>query len=87
MYKEINAQGGLMMSEAVQVALVSGLCVAIPTIIVNLINNSTNRKLMEYRLNVLEEKQDKHNDIIQRTYILEEKVKVVNHRLDDLEHH
>jgi hypothetical protein len=40
----------------------------------------------------LEKKQDRHNDVIERTYKLEEvtalheeKIKVANHRIDDLE--
>lgn len=49
-------------------------------------------KLSNYRIEQLEKKVDKHNNIIERTYkleenskILEEKVKVANHRIDDLE--
>lgn len=42
-------------------------------------------RLTNYRLEQLEKKVDKHNSIIERTYILEEKMKVVNHRIDDLE--
>ena len=42
-------------------------------------------KLTNFRLKKLEEKVDKHNAVIARTYILEEKVKVANHRIDDLE--
>jgi len=42
-------------------------------------------KLTNYRLSQLEKKVDKHNSIIERTYILEEKMKVANHRIDDLE--
>lgn len=45
-----------------------------------------------YRLDQLEKKVDKHNSVIERTYALErkadvidEKMKVANHRLDDLE--
>lgn len=41
--------------------------------------------LIAYRLEQLEKKVDKHNSVIERTYILEEKVKVANHRIDDLE--
>lgn len=41
--------------------------------------------LQEYRLKKLEEKMDKHNNVIERTFVLEEKVKVANHRIDDLE--
>ena len=55
-----------------------------------------NRKsvaLVEYRLKSLEEKVHKHNEVIERTFIvekrldvLEERGKVANHRIDDLEH-
>ena len=51
-----------------------------------------NSKLTNYRIEQLEKKVDKHNNIIERTYkledndkLLEEKIKVANHRLDDLE--
>lgn len=42
-------------------------------------------KLTNYRIKKLEEKVDKHNMIVERTYVLEEKVKVANHRIEDLE--
>ncbi len=42
-------------------------------------------KLTNFRLSQLEAKVDKHNNIIKRTYILEEKMKVANHRICDLE--
>jgi hypothetical protein len=41
--------------------------------------------LVAYRLEQLEKKVDKHNNVIERTYLLEEKIKVANHRIDDLE--
>lgn len=51
-----------------------------------------NTKLTNYRLEQLEKKVDKHNSVIERTFILEEhlavhdeKFKVVNHRIEDLE--
>ena len=57
----------------------------------------SNRKaqaLMEYKLKELEKKVDKHNNLVERTYrleeahaVLEEKMKVANHRIDDLEAH
>ena len=52
----------------------------------------TSSKLTEYRLKELEKKQDKHNQVIERTYKLEERMelveerqKVANHRIEDLE--
>ena len=42
-------------------------------------------KLTSYRLSQLEKKVDRHNCFGERIPVLEEKLKVVNHRLDDLE--
>lgn len=51
-----------------------------------------NTKLTNYRLEQLENKVNKHNNLIDRTYKLEEttklqaeKIAVANHRIDDLE--
>lgn len=41
--------------------------------------------LVEYRLKKLEEKVDKHNSVVERTYGLEKDMRVVNHRITDLE--
>lgn len=45
----------------------------------------TSSKLTAYRIQQLEEKVDKHNNFAQRIPIIEEKLKVVDHRLNDLE--
>lgn len=49
-------------------------------------------KLTQYRLEQLEKKVQAHNNLIERTYKLEErtelqeeKIKVANHRIEDLE--
>jgi hypothetical protein len=49
-------------------------------------------KLVNYRLQQLENKVEKHNQVIERVYRLEqreaveeEEIKVINHRIDDLE--
>ena len=42
-------------------------------------------KLTAYRLSQLEKKVDRHNGFGERIPVREEKLKVVNHRLDDLE--
>lgn len=38
------------------------------------ISNRSTRKIMEYRIKALEEKVDKHNQLIERTAVLEGKV-------------
>ena len=73
------------------------------TLIVCLINNHYQRieaerkqnetiSLIKYQICELSEKVDKHNQLIERTYRLEqqqtlteERLKVANHRIDDLE--
>lgn len=42
-------------------------------------------KLMTYRIEQLEKKVDKHNNFAERIPVVEEQIKVINHRLDDLE--
>ena len=42
-------------------------------------------RITAYRLEQLEKKVDKHNNFAERIPVLEEKIKVSNHRLDDLE--
>lgn len=72
-------------------------------IIVCMINNASQRKasekqhnatiaLIEYKLDELSKRVNKHNNLVERTYaleqheaVIEEQVKVVNHRIDDLE--
>lgn len=41
-------------------------------------------KLVNFRLNALETKVDKHNNVIERTYRLEENVKELTHDIEDI---
>ena len=45
----------------------------------------TSAKLTAYRIKKLEEKVDKHNGFAERIPVIEERIRVVNHRIDDLE--
>lgn len=42
-------------------------------------------RLTTYRISELEKKVEKHNKVMERTFVLEEQIKVVNYRLSDLE--
>ena len=51
-----------------------------------------NSRMSNYRIKQLEKKVDKHNNLIERTYAIEqhnavvdEEIKVANHRIEDLE--
>lgn len=42
-------------------------------------------KLISYRIEQLEKKVDEHNQFARRMPVVEEQIKVANHRIDDLE--
>lgn len=45
----------------------------------------TANRLSNYRIQQLEIKVDKHNNFAGRIPVIEEQIKVINHRMDDLE--
>lgn len=50
-----------------------------------LIGSFGGSRLTAYRIEQLEKKVDRHNHFAERVPILEEQMKVANHRIDDLE--
>ncbi len=76
------------MTEAVIVALLS----LVGTLVGAYLANRKSAALVAYRLEQLERKVNKHNNLVERTYALEkrmavtdESIKVANHRIADLE--
>jgi len=76
--------------------VIAAIVSAAGAVLVSLINShyqsNATRKLIEYKIDELTKRVDKHNNVIERTYKLEEltalqeeKIKVANHRIDDLE--
>ncbi len=77
------------MSDTVVVALLSLL----GTLAGSYFASRKSTALIAYRLEQLEEKVNKHNQVVERTFrledndkLMEEKIKVANHRIEDLEH-
>lgn len=77
------------MSETIIVGILS----LIGTLIGSLGGIMAANKVVVYRIEQLEKKVEKHNNVIERVYELEkddavikEEIKVANHRIDDLEH-
>lgn len=78
--------------ETIATAALTGLISLLVCLINNRYQQDKTRALMEYKIDQLTERVDKHNSLIERTYRLEEqaalqqeKLKVANHRIDDLE--
>lgn len=83
--------------------MIEAIITGVVAIIVCMINNASQRKaaekqhnatiaLIEYKLDELSKRVNKHNNLVERTYaleqheaVIEEQVKVANHRIDDLE--
>lgn len=78
--------------EAIISALITGLVTLIVCVINNNYQQKSTRNLIEYKLDELKKRVDKHNNVIERVYWLErnaavtdEKIEVANHRIADLE--
>ena len=80
------------MSDAVLAALIAGAASVGGAGLGAYFSNRKAGALITYRLEQLEKKVDKHNNVVERTYALEEraavqeeKLDVANHRISDLE--
>ena len=73
------------MTETIIIALIS----LAGTLIGSLGGIVVSSKMTNYRIEQLEKKVDKHNNFAEKIPIINEQIKVINHRIDDLEreHH
>ena len=69
------------MSDTIITAIISGVI----TLCGVLIANSKNQAVVETKLSLLTEEVKKHNNFATRIPVIEEQIKVANHRIDDLE--
>lgn len=65
------------------VSIISGLCVAIPSVLATITTNKKNKDLTIYRIDKLEEKVDKHNSVIERTFKIEEDIKNIKEDIEE----
>ena len=72
-------------------SLISGITAIVVCVVTQIVQNGKTRALIDFRMQIIETKQDKFNNVIERTYKLEEvtalheeKIKVANHRIEDL---
>ena len=67
--------------QQIWVAVVSGLCVAIPSVMATISSNKRNNDLIIYRINELEKRVTKHNNLIERMYKAEEDIKIIQEKI------
>jgi hypothetical protein len=67
------------------VALGASVLTALGSFLGVFLSNRKQTALIEFRLKELEKKVDKHNQVIERTYKLEERASVIETRIDEIE--
>ncbi len=69
------------MAESIIVAIITGVL----TLVGVLISNSKSQAVMETKVNELTREVRAHNNFAKRMPVVEEQIKVINHRISDLE--
>ena len=67
--------------QQIWVAVISGLCVAIPSVMATISSNKKNNDLVIYRIGELEKRVTKHNNLIERMYKAEENIKLIQEKI------
>ena len=63
------------------VAIVSGLCVAIPSIIATISTNKKNNDVVLYRIHELDKKVHEHNNLIERMFDAERRISLLENKV------
>lgn len=69
--------------EGVLTAVISGLCVAVPSIVATISANKRSNDLVLYRINELDQKVHEHNNLIDRMYKVENRVTLLEENKKD----
>lgn len=69
--------------EGILTAVISGLCVAVPSIVATILANKRNNDLVLYRINELDQKVHEHNQLIERMYRVESRVSILEENKKD----
>ena len=70
--------------ETVIAALISGAVTLTVCLVSGHAQNEKTRALLDYRLSQLEKKVDQHNQVVERTYRLEGRLRECAHEISDL---
>ena len=85
----LSAVGDLQQAEYLELIFMVEIIVAVMTvigvIISNYFSNNSTRKLILYRIDQLEHKVNKHNNLIDRVYKLEDRENIIETKIERLE--
>ena len=70
------------MSDVIIVALIGGVCTAIPSLIATVVINNKSTAVMQYKIDDLTKKLEKNNNVVERMAVAENSIKSAHHRID-----
>lgn len=84
------------MTDTVLTAIISGLCVGVPTVVTSIILNNKSQailntkyeehqKFLEYKIKELSDRVEKHNSVVERMGLQERETKALWKRIDELQ--
>lgn len=83
-----------MTDSVVTAAIISGVCVAAPTIIATIVNNNAHDQVTDERMDFITEKiekltqkVEKHNHLVERMTIVERDLKTAWRKIDEMQEH
>lgn len=72
------------MPNEIIVAIIGGICVAVPTIITTIITNNKNTAIMQFKIDSLTKQVEKHNGVVERMALAEREIKAIWHNVDEM---
>ena len=72
------------MSNEIMVAIIGGLCVAVPTIITTIAANNKANTIMQYKIEYLTKQVEKHNGVVERMALAEREINAIWHNVDEI---
>lgn len=70
--------------QGIWTAIISGLCVAIPSVLATISSNKRNNDLVIYRIEELDKKVHEHNNLIDRMYKAEKSISLIESELKEV---
>lgn len=70
--------------EVIVTAIIGGLCTAVPAILTTILSNKKSNTIMVYRIDKLEEKVNKHNNLIERMFNVEKDIALLKEEVNEI---
>ena len=70
--------------QGIWTAVISGLCVAVPSVLATISSNKRNNDLVLYRIEELDKRVSKHNNVVERMFKAEERISLLENEVGDI---